>query len=233
LAFDPLSRSTRSSKRMLLVAVVLAFLIDLFHIELTDIPLGGFENRVDPGVLPLLIFVIVLYFTIAFGIAIVDDVMNTPTPQILETYNAELLARLYEGMGKAETAMTDYLSAHGVSRGLALRTARTLTYKAKNIFPASLSRETIEQFARQPLDAATSKGMPADMGAELGRMLTEVTAPIVKDYRRPKIGPYLHFFYARLYGFEIALPATLALATLFLYFRKIDLAWLGLFTNGG
>jgi hypothetical protein len=232
VAFDPLSRSTRTSKRLLLVAVVLAFLIDLFQIKLTDIPLGGLETRVDPGVLPLLIFIVVLYFTISFGIAIFDDVMNTPTPHVLETYNTELLERLYAGMSKAEKEMTDYLAEYGVERGLALRIARTLSYKAKNVFPASVSRETIEQLARQPLDEETLERLPDDMGIDLGRILTEVTAPVAKDYRRPKIGAYLHFFYARLYGFELALPATLALATLFLYFRKIDLAWLGLFSGG-
>ncbi len=232
MAFDPLSRSTRTSKRMLLVAVVLAFLIDLFQIKLVDIPLGGFETRVDPGVLPLLVFVIVLYFTIAFGIAIFDDIMNTPTPQILETYNAELLERLFAGMGDAEKKMTDYLAEFGADRGVALRIARTLSYKAKNVFPASVSRETIEQIVRAPLDAETLERLPEDMGVELGRMITEVSAPVSKDYRRPKIGPYLHFYYARLYGFELALPAALALGTLFLYLRKIDLAWLGLFTGG-
>ena len=139
MAFDPLSRSTRTSKRLLLVAVVLAFLIDLFQIKLTDIPLGGLETRVDPGVLPLLIFIVVLYFTISFGIAIFDDVMNTPTPHVLETYNTELLERLYAGMSKAEKEMTDYLAEYGVERGLALRIARTLSYKAKNVFPASVS----------------------------------------------------------------------------------------------
>jgi hypothetical protein len=218
---------------MLLVAVVLAFLIDLFDIQLTDIPLGGFETRVDPGVLPLLIFIIVLYFTIAFGIAIIDDVMNTPTPHVLETYNSELLTRLYEGLGETEKEITDYLSEYGAPRGLALKVARTLSYRVKNIFPASLSRETIEQLVRHPLNAKTAGRLPADFGVELGRKIAEVTAPVIKDYRRPKIGPYLHFFYARLYGFEIALPATLAIATLILYFRKIDLAWLGIFSAGG
>ena len=231
MAFDPLSRSTRSSKRLLLLAVVLAFLIDIFHISLTDLPLGGFETRVDPGVLPLLIFVILLYFTIAFGIAIYDDLMNTPTPHVLETYNSELLERLYAGMTTFEKDATDYLSEHGVARGTALKIARNLSFHAKNMFPSSLTREAIDQIVLRPLNKKTREGL-AEAGIEIGRKLAEVTAPIVKDYRRPKIGPYLQFFYARLYGFELALPATLAIATLYLYFHKIDLAWLNLFTSG-
>ena len=74
--------------------------------------------------------------------------------------------------------------------------------------------------------------LPEDIGEEFWRVLSDVVAPVVKDYRKPRIGAYLQFFYARLYGFELALPAALALATLYLYFRKIDLAWLGLFTGG-
>jgi hypothetical protein len=231
LAFDPLSRSTRSSKRLLLVAVVLAFVIDIFHIGLTDIPLGGIETRVDPGVLPLLIFVIVLYFTIAFGIAIYDDVVNTPTPHVLETYNTEVLTRLYAGMSKVEKDVTEYLSERGVARGTALRIARNLSFHAKNMFPSGLSREAIEQIVLRPLDAGTREGL-TDAGIDVGRLFAELTAPLLKDYRHPRIGAYLQFFYARLYGFELALPATLALATLYLYFHKIDLAWLNLFSGG-
>lgn len=231
MAFDPLSRSTRSSKRLLLLTVVLAFLIDIFHVSLTDIPLGGFEMRVDPGVLPLLIFVIVLYFTIAFGIAIYDDVANTPTPHVLETYNSELLERLYAGMSEVEKQIIDYLFTHDIEHGTALKIARNISFHVKNMFPKSMSREAIEQIVLRPLDEKTREDLK-DSGIEIGRMLSEMTVPILKDYRHPRIGPYLQFFYARLYGFELALPATLSLATLYLYFHKIDLAWLQLFSNG-
>jgi hypothetical protein len=229
LAYDPLSRSTRSSKRTLLLAVALAFLIDLFHISLPDIPLGGFETRVDPGVLPLLIFVIVLYFTISFGIAIFDDVANTPTPHVLEIYNSELLGKLYAGLSQAEKDITHLLESHGVGAGPALSIARNISFRIKNAFPATVSRETIEQLVRHPLDEETRAGLSKDVIAEVTRIVSEVVEPVAKDYHHPKIGAYLQFFYGRLYGFELALPAALALGTLFLYFQKIDLAWLGLF----
>ena len=218
---------------MLLLVVALAFFIDLFQISLLDIPLGGFQTRVDPGVLPLLIFVIVLYFTISFGIAIFDDVTNTPTPHVLEIFNGELLNRLYAGLNDAEKEITDRLAGLGIPRGPALSTARNISFRVKNAFPANISRETMDQVVRHPLDEQFAANLPADLGADFIRIISEVTTPIVKDYRKPKIGAYLQFFYARLYGFELALPAALALATLFLYFRKIDLAWLGLFTHGG
>jgi hypothetical protein len=232
VAYDPLSRSTRTSKRMLLLVVALAFFIDLFHISLTDIPLGGLETRVDPGVLPLLIFVIVLYFSISFGIAIFDDVTNTPTPHVLKIYNEELLNRLYAGLNDAEKEITDRLAALGIGRGPALSIARNIGFRVKNAFPASVSRETIEQVVRHPLEEEIREKLTPELLADITRILSEVTAPVVKDYKRPKIGAYLQFFYARLYGFELALPAALAVATLVLYFRKIDLAWLGLFTSG-
>jgi len=233
VAYDPLSRSTRTSKRMLLVVVALAFFIDLFHITLLDLPLGGFEARVDPGVLPLLIFVIVLYFTISFGVAIFDDVANTPTPHVLEIYNSELLAKLYAGLSQAEKDITQMLASHGVETGPALSIARTISFRVKNAFPANVSRETIEQITRHPLAEETRAGLPEDFGVEIARIISEVVEPIAKDYHHPKIGAYLQFFYGRLYGFELALPAALALGTLFLYFQKIDLAWLGLFTSSG
>ncbi|HKJ75519.1 MAG TPA: hypothetical protein VKA19_15495 [Alphaproteobacteria bacterium] len=232
MSYDPLSRSTRSSKRMLLLVVVLAFLIDLFHIALTDLPLGGFETRVDPGVLPLFVFIIVLYFTISFAIAIFDDVANTPTPHVLEIYNAELLSRLYAGLSDAEKQMTERLSGLGLSRGPALSIARNITFKVKNDFPEGVSPAAIAQIVHRPLDEEMRAKLPEDIGEEFWRVLSDVVAPVVKDYRKPRIGAYLQFFYARLYGFELALPAALALATLYLYFRKIDLAWLGLFTGG-
>ncbi len=190
MAYDPLSRSTRTSKRMLLLVVALAFFIDLFHISLTDIPLGGLETRVDPGVLPLLIFVIVLYFSISFGIAIFDDVTNTPTPHVLKIYNEELLEPALcraERCGKRN---------HRPARGARDRARAGSVDRAQYRLPGEECRSRpafrgrpSSRSCAHPLEEEIRENLPPELLADIARILSEVTAPVSRITSGPRSAP--------------------------------------------
>ena len=87
MSADPLSSSTRTTKRNLLVASVFAIAYAAFDVTISKIPLAGLEIEFDQRLFSFLILSVLVYFTGTFILYYYIDIRNvelTPHQKLTE-----------------------------------------------------------------------------------------------------------------------------------------------------
>ncbi len=83
MAYDPLSLQTRKDRRALLAFSAVAVVVEVFGVEIKDIPGAGIEIVTPEALLPVVLIVGIVYLMLAFSLHLIDDRWNTePSPYL-------------------------------------------------------------------------------------------------------------------------------------------------------
>ncbi|MBY6047422.1 hypothetical protein [Vannielia litorea] len=133
MSYDPLSAASRQAKSRLLTASSILFIIELFDVELTNIPGFGIEIEAPGAVLNFVFFTGTVYLLIIFLIYALQDFSYSTGP---ERYRFELdrLEKIFKDEVSSNTRVE--LTEGEIIEGIAkkeLRTFLTHTGEEKNI----------------------------------------------------------------------------------------------------
>jgi len=76
MAFDPLSDSTRKYRRATISVAAALIAVQTFHVRITELPVAGIKIELVDQLIPVALFLSVIYLTIAFAVCLTDDVIN-------------------------------------------------------------------------------------------------------------------------------------------------------------
>jgi len=245
MTVDPLSSSTRTTKRNLLVASVVAISYTAFDVKVSKIPVGGLSIEFDQRVFTFLLLMVLLYFFATFALYYFIDIRNvektsheTKAEKLFDdrdffyVYETRRVQRRInralppdvafeqsENLSrKFQEMQSPYYNPANFSHDLSVVTEGSLL-----VHPKSTTRNSAEAFLRTKNAAAY---------AIFDGMITNALRQFPKRFRRRnrRLWVYLQsvraIYFIRNYLTDGILPFALGVAAFLALFHVIDLHWL-------
>ncbi len=113
MAYDPLHQTTRRARTQLVAFSAALIIVNVFQVELRDIPLQGIDIAFGSALLPVALTGGMLWFLVSFHLYRIDDAKYEPTPADLKEFRDRAVKDLDARKANLKAALAECLE--GVS----------------------------------------------------------------------------------------------------------------------
>ncbi len=226
---DPLSPATRTTKRNLLVAFMLAITYKAFHVTIDKIPVAGLSINFDNRVFTFLLLVALIYFLVTFVLYYFINIRNKETTahqtasealfnKALDRFTLEYEDKLEK---KVKAQFPDYAVIRDVTPGAFA--GRLATGEYPKLSKSNPLGRAIISFAENP---------------EPNPVFIRATKLMLRGYRRCYWAKYISLqprrysirlaYFFRNYVTDGTLPIALGCFAIIALYGKIDVQWMQL-----
>lgn len=224
MAFDPLSRSTRRTRRALLGVASAVVVIHGFNVTLTDTPGFGLKIGSEATFLPYLLLAATFYLLIAFCLSVADDIANLPRSEIFQIFDEDCEKIKQKEISILEQEIRPVIqqksSGSEQTNEITAAVIDAARYLLPNFYTDKDFKRAIKPIVMERIRASLRSETIIGLTERLNNTRIKIEVESLKKFPQK----YLMFRNFRLLGFEAIVPVIFTIAALWFYFAS-DPGW--------